>query len=104
MDAVFHVGMDFHKSGIHAVVLVGLQVEPDCKLSLPYDFSKLCKPFDHLLDRGPVIAAIDAGCMRLVMYSQVYTTWVSSWPVSWKICRWPVYGSPRKATINPRIG
>jgi transposase len=63
METVFHVGMDVHKSGIHAVVLAGEQVKPENELTLPYDFAKLRKPFRRLMERGPVVAAYEAGCM-----------------------------------------
>ena len=63
MGTEFHVGMDVHLSGIHAVVLAGQQVEPDSEQTLPYDFAKIGKPFRRLLARGPVVAAYEAGCM-----------------------------------------
>ncbi|MGA2613993.1 MAG: IS110 family transposase [Spirochaetia bacterium] len=63
MDTLFHVGIDVHLSGIHAVVLAGQQVEPDSEQRLPYDFTKIRKPFRRLLARGPVVAAYEAGCM-----------------------------------------
>jgi transposase len=63
MDTVFHVGMDVHSSSVHAVVLAGEQVEPDSEQTLPYDFTKIAKPFRRLLARGTVVAAYEAGCM-----------------------------------------
>jgi transposase len=63
MDTLFHVGMDVHLSGIHAVVLAGEQSEPDSEQTPPCDFAKLRKPFERLLVRGPVAAAYEAGCM-----------------------------------------
>lgn len=63
METIFHVGLDVHKSGIHAVVLEGAHVEPYDELSLPYEFAKLRRPFRRLLARGPVAAVYEAGCM-----------------------------------------
>jgi transposase len=63
MDTVFHVVMDVHSSSVHAVVLAGDQVEADSEQTLPYDFTKISKPFRRLLTRGTVVAAYEAGCM-----------------------------------------
>lgn len=56
------VGIDLHKDSVSLAVLRGWEEKPEQELTFPYDWVRLRRVFERLLERSAVKACYEAGC------------------------------------------